>query len=56
MLKDWCLARGRMETEIARKKEHLNAATNFGKARAWTRSCFKTKNHKPDTETFEDFL
>lgn len=45
-----------METEIARKKEHLNAATNFGKARAWTRSCFKTKNHKPDTETFEDFL
>lgn len=29
MMKEWGLARGRMESEIARKKEHLNTATNF---------------------------
>lgn len=34
-MKDWGIARGRMETEIARKKEHLNVATNFEKARGW---------------------
>lgn len=28
-MKEWGQARGRMEAEIARKKEHLNAATNF---------------------------
>jgi hypothetical protein len=34
-MKDWGNARGRMESEIARKKEHLNVATNFAKARGW---------------------
>jgi len=28
-MKEWGQARGRMESEIARKKEHLNVATNF---------------------------
>lgn len=28
-MKEWGQARGRMESEIARKKEHLNEATNF---------------------------
>ena len=34
-----------MEAEIARKKEHLNVATNFAAARGWTRTCWKSKNH-----------
>lgn len=28
-MKEWGHARGRVESEIARKKEHLNVATNF---------------------------
>lgn len=54
-MKEWGQARGRMEAEIARKKEHLNAATNFAAARGWTRTCWKSKNHKP-AETQEEFL
>lgn len=46
-LVDWGQARGRMEAEIARKKENINAATNFEKARGWTRSNFKTKMFDP---------
>ena len=45
-----------MEAEIARKKEHLNVATNFADARGWTRTCWKSKNHKPAAETQEEFL
>lgn len=52
-MKEWGQARGRMEAEIARKKEHLNGATNFAQARGWTRQSWKTKNHKPGEETFE---
>jgi hypothetical protein len=55
-MKDWGCARGRMEAEISRKKEHINVATNFAKVRGWTRSSFKTKNHKPNTETFDQFI
>lgn len=55
-MKEWGQARGRMEAEIARKKEHLNAATNFAEARGWTRTCWKSKNHKPAAETQEEFL
>lgn len=44
-MKEWSNARGRMEAEIARKKEHVNAATNFEKARGWVRSNWKTKHH-----------
>ena len=55
-MKEWGQARGRMESEIARKKEHLNVATNFEKARGWTRSCWKTKNYNPDVATHEEFL
>ena len=49
-MKDWGIARGRMEAEIARKKEHLNSATNFEKARGWTRSSWKTKYHEAKSE------
>lgn len=54
-MKEWGQARGRMEAEIARKKEHLNVATNFEKARGWTRSNWKTKNYNPDVEE-DEFL
>lgn len=56
MIKEWGHARGRVETDIARKKEHLNVATNFQKARGWVRKNWKTKNHKPGAETREEFL
>lgn len=56
MIKEWGHARGRVETDIARKKEHLNVATNFEKARGWVRKNWKTKNHKPGAETREEFL
>lgn len=55
-MKEWGHARGRMEAEIARKKEHLNVATNFAAARGWTRSCWKSKNHNPRLESQDDFL
>jgi hypothetical protein len=55
-MKDWGQARGRMEAEIARKKEHLNVATNFELARGWTRSNWKTKNYKAEVETLDEFL
>jgi len=55
-MKEWGHARGRMEAEIARKKEHLNVATNFAAARGWTRSCWKSKNHNPKLESQDDFL
>lgn len=56
MIKEWAHARGRVETDIARKKEHLNVATNFTKARGWVRKNWKTKNHKPGAETPAQFL
>jgi hypothetical protein len=48
MMKEWGHARGRVESEIARKKEHLNVATNFKEARGWVRQNWKSKNHKHD--------
>lgn len=56
MVREWGVARGRVESEIARKKEHINDATNFKDARAWVRSNWKTKKHDHRTETMEDFL
>ena len=47
MLKEWGQARGRVETDIARKKEHLGVATNFQKARGWVRTNWKTKRSNP---------
>ena len=55
IMKEWGLAHGRMESEIARKKEHLSVATNFERARGWKRKCFKTKNMRP-VETLDEFL
>lgn len=56
MIKEWGHARGRVETDIARKKENMNVATNFTKARGWVRKNWKTKNHVPNTETHDEFL
>ena len=55
-MKEWGNARGRMETEIARKKEHLNVATNFELARGWTRSNWKTKNYDHNKRDQKEFL
>ena len=48
-MKEWGQTRERME-------EHLNVATNFAAARGWTRSCWKSKNHKPAEETHKKSL
>ena len=55
-MKTWGQARGRMEAEMSRKKEHLNEATNFEKARGWSRQSFKTKFYQPMLETMDEFL
>ena len=49
-LREWCQARGRMEAEIQRRKEHLNEATNFEKARGFVRTNWKTKNWNPNDD------
>mmetsp|Transcript_6749 Transcript_6749/g.11322 ORF Transcript_6749/g.11322 Transcript_6749/m.11322 type:complete len:113 (+) Transcript_6749:781-1119(+) len=54
-MKQWGIARGRLESEIARKREHLTVATNFEEARGWKRQQFKTKHLKP-AETLDEFL
>lgn len=51
-LRQWSQARGRMEAEIQRRKEHLNDATNFEKARGFVRTNWKTKGwHIEDDPT-----
>lgn len=39
-----------MEAEILRKKEHINFATNFEKARGFVRSNWKSKNFNPNDD------
>ena len=46
-MKDWSFAKQRIETEIQRKKEHQNFATNF-QARGFVRKSWKSKNFNPD--------
>lgn len=46
-LNQWAHARGRMEAEFQRKKEHVNAASNFQKARGFVRTNWKSKNFDP---------
>jgi hypothetical protein len=46
-LNQWAQARGRLESEIQRKKEHLNFATNFEKTRGFVRTNWKSKNFNP---------
>ena len=36
-----------MEAEIQRRKEHINDATNFEKARGFVRTNWKSKNFNP---------
>ena len=50
LLREWRIARGRMEAEIQRRKEHLNDATNFEQARGFVRTNWKTKNWNPDDD------
>jgi len=49
-MNEWAEARGRMEAEIQRRKEHLNFATNFEKARGFVRKNWKTKNFNPNDD------
>jgi len=51
-MNQWSEARGRMESEIARRKEHSNFATNFEQARGFVRTNWKTKNYNPE----DDFM
>jgi uncharacterized protein YdaU (DUF1376 family) len=49
-VREWSQARGRMEAEIQRRKEHLNEATNFEQARGFVRTNWKTKNWNPNDD------
>jgi hypothetical protein len=49
-MNQWGQARGRIEAEIQRKKEHQNAATNFEKARGFVRTDWKSKNFNPSMD------
>ena len=49
-IREYRQARGRLEAEIQRRKEHQNDATNFQKARGFVRTCWKTKNWNPDDD------
>lgn len=53
-VKEWSDARGRVEGEIARRKEHTNFGTNFEQARGFVRKNWKTKNFDPDENPLED--
>ena len=53
-LREWAQARGRMEAEIQRRKEHLNEATNFEKARGFVRTNWKTKNWNPNNDPTQE--
>lgn len=46
-LKEWSDAKSRIETEIQRKKEHQNVASNF-EVRGFVRKNWKTKNFNPE--------
>jgi hypothetical protein len=50
ILHDWADARGRMESEIQRRKEHKEVATNFEKARGFVRKNWKSKNFDPNDD------
>lgn len=53
-MNQWGQARGRIEAEIQRKKEHLNTATNFEKARGFVRTDFKSKKFDPNRNPCEE--
>lgn len=46
-MKEWSEARARMESEIMRRKEHINFASDFERARGFVRKNWKTKNFNP---------
>lgn len=43
-----------METEMQRRKEHINEATNFEEARGFVRTNWKTKNWNPNDDPTQD--
>lgn len=49
-MNQWSQARSRVEAEILRKKEHVNFATNFEKARGFVRTNWKSKNFNPNDD------
>jgi len=56
MLREWGKARGRIEAEIQRRKEHNILGSNFEKARGWVRKNWRTKKHRYWEETEAKFL
>lgn len=50
MIREYRMARGRMEAEFQRRKEQKNVATNFRQARGFVRTCWKTKNWDPNRD------
>jgi hypothetical protein len=49
-MNQWGQARTRIEAEVQRKKEHLNTATNFERARGFVRTDWKSKNFDPHSD------
>lgn len=43
-----------MESEIQRKKEHQNFATNFAKSRGFVRTNWKSKNFNPENDPCQE--
>jgi hypothetical protein len=54
MLKQWQDNRGRIEGEIARKKEHFHKASNFQEARGFVRRNWSSKGFKPDSNPLQE--
>lgn len=52
-MNQWSHARARKESEIQRKMEQQNFATNFVKARGFTRTNFSTKRFVPGSNPTE---
>lgn len=50
ILNQWSQARSRMESEIQRKKEQINFATNFEAARGFVRTNWKSYGYKIDED------
>jgi len=47
LMYQWGQARGRIEAEIQRRKEHKLTATNFEKARGFVRTDWRSKGWDP---------
>lgn len=54
LINEWSRARSRVESDIQRKKEHLNNASNFEAARGFVRTNFKSKGYDPMQDPTQD--